>query len=244
VAGSGYGVNPYHTSPQYLTCITTNIYNLKMIVERPIAFQKRTAMKRSLIFLIIAATCLCADAFSADSILPLAPADSWLHFTGSSFLHDFQGVAKEFDGSAVVNLSATPPVQTAHLEFKTAELTTFNQKRDDNMKKWMHVEIHPEAVFSLEKVRPIYGDYKTATLQHPAQFAVSGTFNLNGVKQRIVGNALGWREKDRLLVTGGLVLNTLDFKLPQIRLVLISVAPDVVISYRFCFKIPSELGLK
>lgn len=194
--------------------------------------------------MIAAVACLWASGVYADTLLPLDPAESFLHFTGYSFLHNFQGEAKAITGSATVNMSATPPIQTAKLIFKTTELTTLNNKRDENMKQWMHVDIHPEVDFSLEKVTPISGDYKTATQQQPARFSVAGTLTLNGVKQRITGEALGWREKGRLIVTGGIELNTLKFDLPQIKMVVLTVAPEVKTSYRFSFKLPPEFTQK
>src|SRR5208282_4297195 len=100
--------------------------------------------------LFVAATCLWAGVSHADQALPLDPADSSFHFTGDSFLHSFHGEAKGITGSAVVNLSAAPPIQTAKLAFRTAELTTFNEQRDEKMKQWMQVGIHPEVDFVLE----------------------------------------------------------------------------------------------
>jgi len=187
---------------------------------------------------------LCAGASYADQVLPLDPADSSFHFIGDSFLHSFHGEAKEITGSAILNSSATPPIQTAMLAFRSARLTTFNDERDAKMKDWMAIGIHPEVDFDLEKVTPISGDYSTATATHPTRFGVAGTLTLNGVKQRITGEALGWREKDRLVVTGDIVVNTLNFGLPQIRMAIITVAPEVKTSYRFSFKLPPELALK
>src|SRR5208337_3296510 len=104
---------------------------------------------RGLLFL--ATVLFRAGTSCADQSLPLDPGDSSFHFTGYSFLHDFHGEAKAISGNAVVNLSANPPVQTAKLAFKTAELTTYNGERDDNMKEWLRVEVHPEVDFGLEK---------------------------------------------------------------------------------------------
>jgi polyisoprenoid-binding protein YceI len=213
----------------------------------PIFFQVISSTRvprKAWIILLFAIASLRAGVLHADQILPLDPADSAFHFTGDSFLHTFHGEAKEITGSATVDRSANPPIQKATLAFKSAELTTFNQERDDKMKQWMAVGIHPEVDFALEKVTPISGDYGTATALHPARFGVSGTLTLNAVKRQIAGEALGWREKDRLVVTGDIVVNTLNFGLPQIRMVVITVAPDVKTSYRFSFKLPPELALK
>lgn len=195
--------------------------------------------------LLLAATaCFLGNVAAAEQTMPLDAAGSFFHFTGDSFLHSFHGEAKEISGSAVVNTATAVPVQSARLVFKTTELTTSNKDRDTKMKEWMHVDIHPEVEFALEKVRLLSGDCKKASSQDPARFEVSGELTLNGVKQRIAGEALGWREKNRLVVTGDIVLNTLKFGLPQIRMTVITVAPDVKTSYRFSFNLPAELALK
>lgn len=201
-------------------------------------------LRKSRIILFIFVTGLSAGVSNAEQVLPLDPADSSFHFTGVSFLHSFHGEAKEISGSANVNPSATPPIQTAKLVFNSAELTTFNPERDEKMKQWMDIGIHPEVDFALEKVTPISGDYTKATALNPARFGVTGTLTLNDIKQQISGEALGWREKDRIVVTGDIVVNTLKFGLPQIRMVVITVAPEVKTSYRFSFKLPPELALK
>ncbi len=88
----------------------------------------------------------------------------------------------------------------------------------------------------------ISGDYSKADSVHPARFGVTGTLTLNAVKQRIAGEALGWREKKRLVVTGDVLVNTLNFGLPQIRMLVITVAPEVKTHYRFSFD--SRLNLR
>lgn len=175
--------------------------------------------------------------------LALDPKASSLTFVGESFLHSFHGEASELSGSADVDATAVPPVQKASLDFKTTKLTTFNAERDKKMKDWLHVDIHPDATFMLERVKPISGDYKTADASHPAAFSVKGTLALNGVKQPLSGTALGWREKNRLVVSGSAVVNTLEFGLPQIRMAVITVGTNIQTSYRFSFILPPDLTL-
>ena len=71
-----------------------------------------------------------------------------------------------------------------------------------------------------------------------------GTLTLNGVKKRVSGEASGWREKDHVVVTGDLVVNTLQFRLPQVRMMVLTVATDVKTHYRFSFVLPPALALK
>ncbi len=107
-------------------------------------------LRSSFKVVLLAAACSLACVTYADQALPLDPSDSWFHFTGDSFLHSFHGEARGITGNAVLNLSATPPIRSAQLAFRTAELTTFNDERDQKMKDWMHVSVHPEIDFRLE----------------------------------------------------------------------------------------------
>ena len=159
-------------------------------------------------------------------------------------MHNFHGEAKEFTGSAVVNTDAAPPIQKATLRFKTAELTTFIKSRDEQMYDWLKVKTNPDATFQLQSVKLIGGDYKSADAQHPAEFNVSGTLTLNGVQHPIGGTAKGWRENDRLIVTGETVVDTLKYGLPQIRMAVLTVGTNVKTSYTFSFVLPSAYAKK
>lgn len=179
----------------------------------------------------------------AADTLPLDAKGSKLTFVGDSFLHSFHGEAKEFTGSAVVDANATPPVQKATLDFKTAALTTFHKGRDEKMLEWLKITAHPDATFALESVKLVGGDPRKADAVHPAKFAVAGTLTLNGVKQATGGAALGWREKDRLIVAGDTEIDTLKHGLPQIREAFMTVATNVKVTYRFSFVLPPEYAL-
>lgn len=170
--------------------------------------------------------------------LALDPKGSSLKFYCESFLHNFHGDAREFSGSAVVNPEAVPPIQNATLRFKTGALTTFIKDRDAKMFEWMKVNANPEATFELRSVKLTGGDCKTADAGHPAEFKVAGTLTLCGVQQPIEGTAKGWREKDRLVVTGETVVDTLKFGLPQIRMAVLTVGTNVKTSYLFSFVLP------
>jgi len=181
---------------------------------------------------------------NAGELFPVDPQDSFVKFFGESLLHNFHGEAKAITGGAELDLNATPPIQKASLEFKTAALSTFNDARDVKMKEWLHIDVHPNATFSLDSVKPLAGDYKTADKQHPAQFTVAGTLTLNGKKQPLIGTALGWRETNRLIVTGDANVDTLKYGLPQIRMAVITVSTNVKTSYRLSFLLPVKYSPK
>jgi polyisoprenoid-binding protein YceI len=201
-------------------------------------------LRRSLLLLAAGVLLVWTPVAVAGQTLPLDPKGSSLTFVGTAFLHDFHGEARDVTGSAVVESEATPPVQKATLHFKTASLTTFNKGRDQKMREWLKIDAHPEATFSLESVKLVEGDAQRAVASHPAKFQVSGELTLNGVKQPVSGSALGWREKDRLVVTGETVIDTLKYSLPQIREAMMTVGTNVKTSYRFSFILPAELSAK
>ena len=186
-----------------------------------------------------------AMAHGADqATLPLDTKESSLKFYCESFMHNFHGEAQEMSGKAEVNLRAAPPVQTATLHFKTTALTTFIKARDEKMYDWLHVQMHPEAVFQLQSVKLVSGDYKLADPQHPAEFKVTGMLTLNGLQQPISGTAKGWRDNDRLVVSGETVVDTLSYGLPQIRMAVLTVGTNVKTSYTFRFVLPPEYAKK
>ena len=177
--------------------------------------------------------------------LPLDAKGSTLTFVCGAFLHDFRGEAKDLTGNADLDATAVPPIQKATLHFKTATITTFQQTRDQKMRDWLNVTIHPDAMFQLESVKMLGGDYKTTDASRPAKFAVSGNFTLNGVKQRLACTAQGWRDKDRVIVAGDITVDTSKHGLLQIReAVVISVDADVKVSFRFAFVLPPDYAAK
>jgi polyisoprenoid-binding protein YceI len=183
-------------------------------------------------------------ACAATQTVPLDPKGSSLTFLGESTLHNFHGEAREFTGTATVDTDAKPPVQKATLHFKTAALTTFEEKRDQKMREWLKIDVHPDATFTLESVKLVSGDAEKASPTQPARFTVSGELTLNGMKQPITGSASGWREKDRLIVTGDAVVDTLKYGLPQIRVTFMTVGTNVKTSYRFSFILPHAYAAK
>jgi polyisoprenoid-binding protein YceI len=185
-----------------------------------------------------------AGVAASGETLPLDPKGSSLTFIGESFLHNFHGEAKDFSGNAELERDAVPPIQKATLHFKTAALTTFSQQRDQNMRDWLKIKVHPDATFQLESVKVLTGDYKTASPSQPAKFEVHGSLTLNGVRQPLSGTAQGWREKDRVIVAGDTTVDTSKHGLPQIREAILTVGRNVKTAFRFSFALPSDYSVK
>src|SRR5438105_2292174 len=111
----------------------------------------------------------CSVFARAGESIEIDPHGSSVKFVGDAFLHSFHGEAKDVTGSAEIDNAAVPPVQKANLHFKTAALTTFHKERDQKMWGWLQTAVHPEALFSLEGVKPVQGDYQHADAGHPAK---------------------------------------------------------------------------
>jgi len=194
---------------------------------------------------IVAGIATAHAVWAADPIkLPLDRKGSFVKFVGKAFVHNFQGEAREFSGFAELDLRAVPPIQHASLHFAEAKLTTFHEGRDKKMFAWLNPTAHPDAVFSLEKVQLTSGDFKAADAQHPASFRIAGSFTFNGVKKALAGTARGWRDKNRVVVQGDATIDTLQFKLPQIRELVLTVETNVTVSYQFAFELPPEYSSK
>ena len=211
-------------------------YELVMRLRLPVMISHRFVSTALLL------TCLAGSAAYAET-LPLDPKGSSLTFTGEAFLHNFRGEAKEFEGNALLELEAVPPIQRATLHFKMAALTTFQEQRDQNMRTWLNIKAYPEATFQLERVKVLTGDYKTASPAQPAKFAVFGTLTLNGVREPLSGTAQGWRENDRVIVAGETTVDTMKHGLPQIREMVLTVGRNVKAAFRFSFVLPSDYAM-
>lgn len=133
---------------------------------------------RAMLFCLVLAISLTGLSRAADA--PLDLKQSSLKFTGHAFLHDFDGTAKDFQGSAQIDPAKPTLIRSAKIDFPTAGMTTFEDTRDRNMRDWLHVGTHPEIEFQLTTVLPLKGDPARATRDNPVQFTVRGTLTLNG----------------------------------------------------------------
>jgi polyisoprenoid-binding protein YceI len=175
--------------------------------------------------------------------LPLDVKQSSLKFTGHAFMHDFDGEAKTFSGIAQADPQRPEIVVTATIEIQAAKMTTFETARDRNMFEWLHVDLNPGISFHLKSVKLVEGDPATATKDHPAQFAVAGEFTLNNVTKPLETSASGWREGNRLIVTGTTAINTVDHGLPIIKQFFMTVDKKVDVAFHLVFDLPAELQI-
>jgi polyisoprenoid-binding protein YceI len=182
---------------------------------------------------LLALIILGTGAFAADA--PLDVAASSLKFTGHAFLHDFHGGAKEFRGTARIDPAIPQLVTGATIEITAAKLTTFIDARDHNMIAWLKVEANPTIHFELTKVKSLVGDLAHATKDHPARFAVSGTFTLNNVAKPLETEASAWREGKQLVVEGTTKIDTSDHGLPEVRTLFLTVDRQVDIAFHLVF---------
>lgn len=175
---------------------------------------------------------------------PLEVKQSFLKFTGHAFLHDFDGEAKQFSGSAQLDAHQPEVVLSAKINIQAAKMTTFESTRDRNMLDWLQVKVNPGISFVLTKVERLDGDPARASKDHPARFTVRGNFTLNKTTKPLVTQALlGWREGKWLVVTGTATINTADHGLPEIRQLFMTVDPHVDLAFRLVFVLPPNLQI-
>jgi polyisoprenoid-binding protein YceI len=175
--------------------------------------------------------------------VPLDAKQSFLKFTGHAFMHDFNGEAKEFSGSAQTDAQKPEIVLSARIDIQAAKMTTFESARDRNMLDWLHVDVNPGISFQLRKVKLVAGNPASATKDHPSQYVVGGDFTLNKITKALETQAVGWREGKWLVVTGTTKINTADHGLPEIRQFFMTVDKQVDVVFRLVFDLPPELQI-
>ncbi len=173
--------------------------------------------------------------------VPLDVKQSSLKFTGHAFLHDFDGEAKDFSGTAELDAQKPDLVRNATIDIHAPQLTTFESTRDHNMLVWLHSDTNPNIRYELKDIRLLKGNPAQATKDHPAQFHVSGDFTLNKTTKPLETEALGWRESSALIVTGTAKIDTLDYGLPIIKQFFMTVDKQVDVTFRLVFDLPPEL---
>jgi polyisoprenoid-binding protein YceI len=173
--------------------------------------------------------------------VPLDLKASFLKFEGHAFLHDFEGQAQSFVGSAQIDLNRPQVVTRARIVIAVAGMTTFQQTRDRNMKTWLQATTQPEIVFTLDQVKLFAGEPRLAREAMPARFRVQGELEMNHQQHPLTGMADGWRSGALLIVSGQTTLNTEDYGLPQIRQLFLTVDPRVDVTYRLAFDLPPAL---
>ncbi len=175
---------------------------------------------------------------------PLDPKVSYLKFTGHAFMHEFNGTAGLFHGSAQIDTQTPQVVTGANIVINAVAMTTFDNDRDKNMRDWLQVETNPEITFVLQKVTPLQAFTPTAaTIGNPVPFTVKGTLTLNRATHDVETRVLGWREGSWLIVTGTTVINTTDYGLPPVQKFFLSVDKNVDLAFRLAFVLPQSLRL-
>jgi polyisoprenoid-binding protein YceI len=169
---------------------------------------------------------------------PLDVRASSLKFTGHAFLHDFEGEAKEFSGSAQLDTKDSSLVHGAEIDISSAKLTTFEDTRDRNMYTWLQVTVNPDIRFQLTKVKLVQGDGLHATKATPARFKIGGLFTLNKVSKPLETEALARREGKLLVAEGKTQIDTAAHGLPEVKTLFLTVDKQVDIAFHLVFALP------
>jgi polyisoprenoid-binding protein YceI len=181
--------------------------------------------------LVTAVVVMAGVARAGAAEVPLDVTTSTLKFTGHAFLHDFHGTAQ-------VDPALTVPVQGAVIEIAAGKMTTFIDARDRNMRTWLKVDANPAIKFELTSVRLVQGDAAHATKEHPATFAVAGTFTLNQTPKPLTATATGWREGNRLVIDGTTVIDTTAYGLPIVQTLFLTVDKNVDVAFHLEYALP------
>lgn len=188
---------------------------------------------------IIAIVLLAAVPLRSENI-GLDQKDSSVKFTGHAFLHDFNGEATEFSGSAEFNPASSGLAPNAKISITAGKLTTHNKGRDRAMYQWLRVDQNPAIAFAVTRVLSMDGKAALATAEHPAQFMVFGNLTLNKVTKPVQTQVAGWQDGNLLVVTGATQIDTTDYGLPVIKRFWMAVDKEVDINFHLVFDLPSN----
>jgi len=119
---------------------------------------------------------------------PLDLKQTTITFTGHATLHDFHGAAQEIAGHAQIDPADPNLVTSALLDIGAALLTTFQDTRDEHMRRWLHVDTNPQIEFRLTHITCLSGDPARASRAQPALFTVQAA-------SRLTATSIRWRSR-------------------------------------------------
>ena len=128
-------------------------------------------------------------------------------FDAKSTLHDFSGVTTEVGGFFSGRLDQTGALE-GRVAAKVAAIKTGVDGRDEEMRKVLEVEAHPELVFALERLEVKSSDLEAKT----ARAIVHGSFTIRGVTKTLaVPLEISVDRSRRLVVAGEVKLLLSEF---------------------------------
>jgi len=196
-------------------------------------------MKTKKIFKIIPLILLIAVYNSASAQSPvLIQKESQIRISGTSNLHDWHEVAKDF--SIEIGLSAdetvTPVIDMVSLSCRTASIVSDNSIMTNKTHEALRVDRHPEITFSSAK--------QSSLVVRNGEFSstISGELTINGVMKQVAVPVQGSLTGNKLNVRGSKTIKMSDFdvKAPVALMGTLKTGDEVTVSFDLKFEVPSN----
>jgi polyisoprenoid-binding protein YceI len=169
---------------------------------------------KSIILLIATIAVATAADFQIDS------QKSWLKLDCKATGHDWTSQVKTFD--AKISGDATTLAPTAvNIAWKFSDIDSDKSDRDQKMLSWLNATTNPTGTWKMTK------QWKDST----GQQYVSGPLMIAGVSKEITIPVKTTMAQNAMTIDGDCWIDTTDFGLPVIRMVVLTVNPKVNIRF-------------
>ena len=155
------------------------------------------------------------------------PEQSRITFFMQSTLHDFDGIAKEFDGFAEGDIEHIAETGKGSLKIKVKSMTTNHQKRDEYMMGDMEEGKYFFITFFLKSAKPSY----VSEDKSKARLEITGDLEIHGTKKE-VGIPVDVMTVDgRIHIIGQKEISLKDFKVKPTSFLFLRVKDKMVIKF-------------
>lgn len=184
-------------------------------------------MNLRLVLLLVLAGFAVGPLAAAERALKVDYDQSTVDVVVKATVDSFTGRLKAYQFSGAVD--AAGKVTAAELSFRFRDVVTGKEKRDTAMHEWQHTEQFPEAKFALAAVKADPAGALRAT----------GSFTFHGVTRDLSFPVTVAHDGDTYAIDGDAAIDTRDFGLPIIRMML-ALKVDPVVHVRFHFQAKAQ----
>lgn len=164
--------------------------------------------------------------------------ESQITISGTSNLHDWHEVAKDF--TIMIGLSAdeavTPVIDRVSLSCRSASIVSDNSIMTNKTHEALGVDRHPEITFSSAK--------QASLIVRDGEFSsiINGELTINGVRKQVAVPVQGSLTGNKLSVRGSKTIKMSDFdvKAPVALMGTLKTGDDVTVSFDLKFEVPSN----
>lgn len=169
---------------------------------------------KSFLFLLATMTVATAADFQIDS------QKSWLKLDCKATGHSWTAQVKEFSAT-ISGDAATLVPSAANIAWKFSDIDSDEADRDEKMLDWLDATTHPTGSWKMTK------QWKDSA----GQQYVSGPLTIAGVSKEITIPVKAQKSAKGMTLDGDVWIDTTDFSLPIIRMVVLTVNPKVNIRF-------------